>query len=304
MGPKKIMNSKIIHYYFGMLEKTSRVIANNTSLFFFDKVHCSMKYRRIFHEQLNLKNPKSFHEKLQWIKLYDRNPFYTQLADKYAVREYVKNRIGDEYLNELLGLYSNVDEIDFDKLPMRFVLKVTHGCGWNIICPDKNKLDIQKAKSCLSKWLNMSWYNIKGEWVYKNIPPKIICEKYLDGDKVLGLVDYKFLCFQGKPEFIDVHINRYTYHMEAVYNTNWNIEAFLEVIPRIEQEIPKPSQFDLMLDLAKKLSTGINFCRVDFYNYDEMVIFGEITFFPWSGYERFTPPSFGDKLGTYLPIPK
>jgi len=301
---KELLSSayrKYSYYYFRMVEEICRILARLYPFIIFDKIYCSAKYRRILNEKLNLKNPQTFNAKIQWLKLYDRNPKYTQLTDKYAVREYVKDRIGEQYLNELIGVYSNVDEIDFERLPNKFVLKATHGSGWNIVCDNKEKLNIQEVKARLAKWLKLNWYHKKGEWNYKNIHPRIICEKYLEGDKQVGLVDYKFFCYHGNPKFIDVHVDRFTNHMEALYDKKWILQPFhLEYPPPPNREIPQPAQLDLMVELAKKISSGIDFCRVDLYNFNNSVIFGEITFYDGSGFDLFIPREFDYILGTYL----
>lgn len=295
--------SKFTHYYLRLIETISRYLANKTSLLFFDEVFCKAKYRRILHKKLDLKNPQGFNAKIQWLKLYDRNPLYTQLADKYAVREYVKERIGEQYLNELIGVYSSVDEIDFNQLPNKFVLKANHGCGWNVICEDKEKLDIVQAKKNLNEWMNMNFYEIKGEWQYKNILPKIICERYLGDEQKRLPYDYKFLCFNGKPLYINLIINRLYDYKEAYFDINWIFQPFHEKYPLIEKEIVRPLNFELMFELAKKLSAGIPFCRGDFYNLGNEIIFGELTMYPNSGYQIYIPPETDDQLGELLSLP-
>jgi len=278
------------YYYLRFVEEVSRFFANKTGLLFFDKVFFTAKYRRILHKKMNLKNPQTFNEKMQWLKLYDRNPLYTHLADKYSAREFVKERIGQQYLNELINVYSSVNEIDFESLPDQFALKANHGCGWNIICHDKSQLDIELSKAQLSKWLKSNFYNQKGEWQYKNIPPRIICERYLgDLNKEIA-IDYKFYCFTGKPKYVNVVLGRFNNHTEAYYDEKWELQSFHDDYPFIEKEVPKPDQWELMVELAKKISEGINFCRVDLYDFNGGVFFGEITFYPYSGFQKFIPP--------------
>ena len=292
----------ITYYYLRFIEEVTRFLANKTSLLVFDKLFCKAKYRRILKKKLNLKNPQGFNEKMQWLKLYDRNPLYTQLADKYAVREFVQERVGSQYLNELLGVYTSVDEINFDNLPNQFALKANHGCGWNIICNNKKQLDIELSKAKLSLWLKSSFYHRKGEWQYKNIPPRIICEKYLGDLNKEVAIDYKFYCFNGKPKFINVVLGRFINHTEAYYDEKWTLQSFHDDYPFIEKDVPKPDQWELMVELAKKLSAGIKFCRVDLYFYKENVYFGEITFYPYSGFQIFVPPETDYLFGELIDI--
>jgi len=300
--------SKFSYFYFRFIEVLCRFLARIYPMLIFDKVYCSAKYRRIFGKKLNIKNPQTFNEKIQWLKLYDRNPLYTQLADKYAVREYVKNRIGEQYLNELFGIYTSVDEIDFEHLPNRFVLKATHGCKWNIICSSKEELNIDEAKAKLAKWLKMNWYEIKGEWNYRNIPPRIIYEKFLEGDEQLGLITYMIHCFNGNPKLIDVFLDEMGKfgkpQYEAIYDTEWILQPFKFSYPLPIVEIPRPSHLDLMIKLAKELSSDTDYCRVDLYNFADHLVFGEITLFNASGFEMISPREYDFKLGDYLTLSK
>jgi hypothetical protein len=295
--------TKSSYYIYRLIEEICRYFAKIYPLVFFDKVYCSVKFRRILGEKLNLANPKTLNEKINWLKLYDRNPLYEQLADKYAVREYVKYRIGGQYLNDLIGVYDSVDEINFDRLPDKFVLKATHGCGWNIICSNKEELNIDDAKAKLRSWLKMNWYNSKGEWQYKNIPPRIVCEKYLGNNNLQVATDYKIHCFHGNPKYINVVVDRFKNHTEGYFDEKWNLQPFHENFPLISEELPKPAQWDLMFEIAKKISAGIDFCRVDLYDFNERVIFGEITLYHSSGFEIWIPREYDYKLGTYLNLP-
>lgn len=296
---------KIFSYFFRMIEEISLYFASKTSILFFDKIYCIAKFRRTLHQKLDLNNPIRFNEKIQWLKLYDRNPLYTQLADKYAVREYVSNKVGSHILNELYGVFSDANDIDFDLLPDQFILKATHGCNWNILCQDKSQLDLHKTKEKLREWLELNFYFIKGEWVYKNIKPQIICEKFLEGDKNYGLMDYRFFCFNGNPIYIAIDSSKYfTEIQRVIYDLNWVRQPFNISFPPLESEINRPSQLELMVDYARKLSSGIPFCRVDFYNFDSKIYFGEITFYHRSGFGEFFPEEYDKILGDLLPLPK
>ena len=296
--------SKLTYYYLRLIETISRNLANKTSFLFFDKVFCKAKYRRILHKKLNLKKPLGFNAKIQWLKLYDRKPLYTQLADKYAVRDYVKERVGNQYLNKLFGVYDSVNDINFDSLPNKFILKATHGGGMNIICEEKEDLDMNLVKEKFDKWMQINFYHRKGEWQYKNIKPRIICEKFLEGDDNLVANDYKIYCFNGKPSYILVIADRFIQCKEAVFDTNWKKMPFHFDYPLTDKFIPEPAQFDLMLNLAKKLSSGIDFCRVDMYSCNGQVIIGELTLHTASGFEIFDPPEYDDKFGELLRISK
>src|SRR5690554_2515997 len=193
----------------------------NFKLFKFipDKFYLKIKYRLKMGKKLDLNNPKTFNEKLQWLKLYDRKPEYTQMVDKYEVRKYIKDVIGEEYLIPLLGIYDSFEDIDFDKLPNEFVLKPNHTSGNVFICKDKSKIDYKKLKKGVSRWLKREYYWVHREWTYKNIKPRVICEKYLQEN----ITDYKFMCFNGEPKLIQIHRNRGSKNKTLdFYDINWN----------------------------------------------------------------------------------
>lgn len=255
--------------------------------------------------KLNLDNPQTFNEKLQWLKLYYHNPLMTQCADKVAVRDYVAQRIGEEYLVPILGVYSSPDEIDFDALPDRFVLKVNWGSGQNIICKDKSTLDIAATISQLQQWMQpqMNHYYNHFEWCYKNIVPRIICEQYIEQfDK--NLLDYKFICFKGQPCFVWIDTDRFIAHKRIFYDLNWTRQPFGLQFPIDNRDYSKPEKFDEMICFAQILSNGFPFSRVDFYNLNGKIYFGEITFYSGAGYELFSPPEWDLKLGQMLQLPE
>ena len=285
------------------VEVVSRYAARLLPFIIWDKLYCQAKYYRIFNEYTTFAHPLTFNQKIQWLKLYYRKAEFTNLADKYAVRNFVLRKVGNHILNDLIGVYSNVDEINFEGLPSKFALKATHGCGWNILCKDKSRLDVGRTKAQLRNWLGKNFYDIKGEWVYRNIPPKIICEAYLEGEKQHGLMDYKIFCFDGQPIYIQVDLDRYTNHKRVFYDLNWVKQPFTWFYPAYEAELPRPSKFDLMIDSAKRLAREIPFCRVDFYDLDTRVVFGEITFYPESGFKHFSPEEYDRKLGDLLVLP-
>lgn len=230
-----------------------------------------------------------FGEKIQWIKLYGNLEKYTDFVDKYKVREYISNKIGDEFLIPLIGVYNSPDEIDYNKLPNSFVLKLNHGSGYNIIIKDKNEIDKKKLNIKLKKWLKEDYSKIKKEVQYKNVKRKIICEKFIN-DKDGQLLDYKFFCFDGKPEFVKVDSDRFTGHRVDFFDMKWNkIQMMEENYLNCDKLINKPENFEKMIEIAEKLSNNFQFVRVDLYNVDGKIYFGELTFTPASGRHPFKP---------------
>ena len=277
------------------------------SKLFSDEAFLKMKYRLIMGKKLDLDNPKTFNEKLQWLKLHDRKAEYTMMVDKYAVRGYIAEKLGEEYLIPLLGVWDDPDDIDFDALPDKFVLKCNHNSGTGMcICRDKSKLDIEKVKKELRKGLKQDYYLTGREWPYKNVKRKILAEKFMaDDTHVNDLPDYKFFCFSGEPRIILVCSERFSKGglRENFYDINWNLlELQRPTHKNTEDIIEKPKNLGLMLDLAKKLSQNIEFSRIDFYEVNGKVFFGEITFFPASGFEEFTPEEWDYKLGEYIKL--
>ncbi len=253
-------------------------------------------------KKLNLKNPKSYNEKLQWIKLYDRKQEYTVMVDKYGVREYIKEKIGEEYLIPLLGVWDSFDEIDFDKLPDQFILKCTHDSGGLVICKDKSKLDIEKAKTKINKCLKRNFYKYNREWVYKDVKPRIIAEKFMVDESGTELKDYKFFCFDGEPKAMFIATDRPHDTRFDFFDMEFNHLPFLNGHPMATKEIKKPAGFDEMAELARKLSSGIRHVRTDFYDINGKIYFGEITFFHHSGFTPFEPEEWDYKFGEWINI--
>jgi len=270
-----------------------------------DRFYLQYWYYKVMHRRLNLKQPKTYTEKLQWLKLYDRNPFYTQLADKLAVRAYVEEKIGKEYLNPLIGVYNHAEEIDWQSLPEKFVVKATHGSSWNLICENKDDLNIDKACDMIQQWISMNFYKSTQtrEWQYRDIPPKIIIEEYIEGAPIYGLLDYKVLCFSGQAKYIQVHANRATDHSKIAFDTQWELLPILNSYSPMPWSIPKPKELDEMLRLAEELSSGIPFARVDLYYPNEKIIFGEITFFPQGGFRKDFPYEKDLMMGYLIKLP-
>ncbi len=256
-------------------------------------------------ETLNLDNPQTFNEKIQWMKLYDSTPLKTRLADKYLVRDWVKEKIGDEYLIPLLGVWDKFDDIDFDKLPDKFVLKANHGCAWNIIVTDKNKFDKEDAKQKFSLWLNKNFAYCFGlELHYKSIKPLIIAEEYIENDNQ-DLYDYKIWCFDGKAKYIQFLSERKEGLKMVFYDTEWNKQDFVYSYPRNEKDIEKPKNLELLLTLAEKLAQGFSHVRVDFYILnDGSIKFGEMTFTSMSGACKWVPNDTNKVMGDLIAINK
>ena len=284
----------------------------NTGLHFYDKVpdeeFLKRNFKLVMGKELDLENPKTFNEKLQWLKLYDRKPEYTMMADKYAVRKYIAEKLGEEYLIPLLGVWDNPDDIDFDKLPNKFVLKCTHNSGLGMcICKDKSKLDIKKTKKNLKRGLNQNYYLLGREWPYKNIPRKIIAEAYMEDIETEELRDYKFFCFNGYVENVMVCIERNIAEPKFYFfNKEWDL---LRINKRGKSApkgftILKPKGLEAMFKVASELSKGLAFARIDLYYCNGRIYFGEITFFPDSGLDQNLLPETDKYLGKLINIEK
>lgn len=254
---------------------------------------------------LNLKNPKTFNEKLQWLKLYYRNPEYTIMVDKYKVREYIAEKIGEEYLIPLIGVWDDPDDIDFDSLPKQFVLKCNHNSGIGLcICKDKNKLNINKVKKELNRGLKQNYYLSSRERPYKNVRKKIICEKYMVDESGYDIKDYKIFCFNGEPKFVQIDYDRFNDHKRKFYDLNWEEMELKLIYGSDNTKIERPSNFDRMLELSRSLSKNIPFLRTDFYVINDSIYFGELTFFPEAGISSFTPDEWNYKLGDSIHLPE
>lgn len=255
---------------------------------------------------LNLRKPRTFNEKLQWLKINNRNPFYTTMVDKYAVKMWVAKKIGKQYVIPTIGVWEKFDDIEFDKLPNQFVLKCTHDSGSYVICKDKDKFDKRAAKKKLSAALKRNFYYVGREFPYRNVPPRIIAEKYME-DQNGTFVDYKFSCFNGGVDCVmvclDRHINDVKFYF---FDKNWNLKR-LNVRGKNAPEkftIPKPSCMDEMFEIAAKLSKDIPFVRVDLFECDGKVYFGEMTFYPDSGFDANLLPETDEYFGSLIDLTK
>ncbi len=299
--------NKIIKYIKKPLNVLLYLMNKNFFKWIPDKKYIKIKYKLEMNKKLNLQNPQMFNEKLQWLKLYDRNPAYTKMVDKYEAKKYVADIIGREYIIPTLGVWEKFEDIDFSKLPNQFVLKCTHDSGGLVICRDKSKLNMKEARRKINKSLKRNYYLIHREWPYKKVRPRIIAEKYMAIYKQKELIDYKFFCFNGEPKFLYVSEGLSNHENARISFVNMNYEKteFYRKDYRPFDKLPdKPTNFDKMKELSKKLSKNIPFIRVDFYEVNGQIYFGELTFFPCSGFIPFEPEEWDRKLGDMLKLPK
>ena len=264
-----------------------------------DKAYLQIYYFLRFKKFINFKNPKTFNEKLNYLKLYDRNPLYTTLVDKYEVKNYVSKIIGDKYIIPTLGVWDKFDDIDFEKLPNQFVLKCTHDSEGLVIVKDKSKFNKEEAGKKIEEALKYNFYYIGREWPYKNVKPRIIAEKYM-GD---NLNDYKFFCFNGEPKMMFIASDRGIGKTKFdYYDLDFNHLDIVQHYPNSSEEIEKPKNFDKMIEFSRKLSKSMKHVRIDFYDVDGKLYFGEITFFHFSGFMPFIPDKWDKIMGDYINI--
>lgn len=270
-----------------------------------DKLYLTLLYQVKTGKKMNWKNPQIFNEKLNWLKLYDRRSEYIKMADKYEVRDYIREKLGEEYLIPLLGVWDSVEDIDFSSLPKQFVLKCTHDSASVVICKDKETFNQEAAKRKLDKALKTNYFYPSREWPYKNIVPRIIAEQYMVDESEIELKDYKIYNFSGVPELIQVDFGRFTKHERNLYTTKWEyIDEQIEYPTDRNRLISKPENLEEMLSCARKLSEGIPSVRTDFYSINGKVYFGEITFYQEAGFGRFESEEYERKLGNLIKLPR
>lgn len=265
-----------------------------------DKFYLSFLYRIRFHKKINWKHPRTFNEKLQWLKLYAHRPEYALMADKYAVKKIVADKIGDQYVVPCLGVWNNADEIDIDSLPEQFVLKCNHNSGGIEICRDKSTFDFAVAKKRLNACLRKGYYLQGRDKQYRDIQRKVLADTFLDDGREGELQDYKFWCFDGVPTFMYC-TNKGKNIYENFYDMDFNPVPINHGFPRVQPELQKPQEFELMKELSKKLSQGIPFVRIDFFDVNHHVYFGEFTFFDWGGWRPFHD-GWDEKLGELIKL--
>lgn len=268
-----------------------------------DKAYIKMSYRLARSKKLDLKNPQTFNEKLQWLKLYDRKDIYTTMVDKYEVKKYVSDLIGEEYIIPTLGVWDKFDDIDFDALPDQFVLKCTHDSGGLVIVRDKSKLDKDKARKKINKSLKRNYYYHGREWPYKNVKPRIIAEQYMEDTASRELVDYKFYCFNGTPKFLYISTGLEDHSTAAISFLTMDFEfaPYERSDFKPFDSLPeKPKNFEKMAALAASLSKDVDFLRVDLYEINGKIYFSELTFSPCSGYMPFKNAEHDVEIGQLL----
>lgn len=286
------------------------ILLGKFSFLFPDKQYLQMMYWLHLGRKLNLKNPKTFNEKLQWLKLYNHKPEYTIMVDKVKAKEYVAKLIGEEHIIPTLGVWDDPDDIDFDALPDQFVLKCNHNSGTGMcICRDKSKLDIEKVKAELRKGLKENYYMRWREWPYKNVPRKILAEKFMVDESGTELKDYKIFCFNGEPRYCQVISDRNTDEKIDFYDMHWKrlvglvgLVGLNDKVHNSEYAIPCPESFEDMKQMASLLAKSIPFSRIDFYEIKHQAYFGEITFFPAAGFGNFNPREWNVKMGDMITL--
>ncbi len=267
-----------------------------------DEMYLSLLFRQRLGYEMDWKNPRSFNQKLQWMKLHDRNPLYTTCADKVAVRDYVAKAIGERYLIPSLGVWDRAEDIDYDALPDRFVLKCNHGAKYNIICRDKGQLNIPETNRQLNAWLGQKHYRLKREYNYQGITPRILGETYME-DATGGLSDYKVFMIGGEPYMIQLDLDRFGGHHRNIYDPDWQLLDVEISFPRDpDRAREKPAVLPELLDCAGKLAKGFREVRVDFYVVEDRLYFGEMTFFSGAGFSRYKPREFEFKMGEKLSL--
>lgn len=272
-----------------------------------DYKYITKQFKKRYGRAINLKNPQTISEKLQWLKLFYRNDQMPICSDKYDIRIYLKKYGYEHLLNEVIGIYETEEEIeniDFGQLPQSFVAKATHGSSWNLICKDKRTLDWEKQKKIFKQWMSLNLYVFGREWNYKDLKPKILIEKFIDHQP---LNDYKFLCYNGVPKLVQVNSEVDGVLYMDFYDMEWNrLGIMYKSYNQAKHFVPKPPQFDKMVEISKVLSQEFPFVRVDFYNFDEKIILGELTFFPVGGLKPFVPETdkYESLVGSYLELPE
>ena len=298
---------KVINLLVNPSKLVVRLNERGFSMLFSDKFFLKCAYKHYMGKKLDLKTPRTFNEKLQWLKLYDRKPEYITMVDKYEVKKYVADIIGEEYIIPTFGVWDRFDDIDFDKLPNQFVLKCTHDSGGLVICRDKSKFGRDAARKKLEKCLKTNYYGLAREWPYKNVKPRIIAEKYMEDSATEELRDYKFFCFDGEVKALFIASERGSITEETkfdFFDSDFVHLPFTNGHPNAAVKPEKPQNFELMKQLALKLSAGISHARVDFYEVGSNVYFGEITFYHWSGFVPFDPPEWDKIFGDWIKLPK
>ena len=298
----KLKNSNPFLLYLWSYQQKQKGIKNLQQ--FTDEEAIVKLYQNFSGKKPNLEEPKTFSEKLQWLKLHYHNNLTTICADKYEGRHFLKEKGYGDLLNEIIAVYDTISELKVADLPNQFIIKATHGSGWNLLCTNKNKINWFIWKKIMNLWLTNTIFWPGREWPYKNMKPRLIVEKFLT-DESGQLMDYKFFCFNGKAQFIQANKGRDTAnHAQNFYDLNWNIQPFgKDLLPRPDIKINPPVQLNKMIQIAEDLSKDFPFVRIDFYEVETKIIFGEMTFYPKSGLPDFKPLEYDQILGDLLVLP-
>ena len=299
--------SNLIKYTVHQPEIVVLYIWENIATIIPDKMFLAVKFRLTMGYWMDFNNPETYNEKLQWLKLHDRRPEYTQMVDKARAKEYVEERIGKEHIIPTIGVWDRPEDIPWSELPDQFVAKVTHDSGGIVICKDKKELDISATIDKLSKGLKRDYYAVSREWPYKNVKRHIIVEKYMVDESGYELKDYKFFCFNGEPKMLFIATDRENPNEDTkfdFFDMNFNLLPFTNGHEHAKTTPTKPKGFDRMVEIARKLSAGIPHVRVDLYDVNGHVYFGELTFYHWSGFVPFEPEEWDRRFGDMLKLPK
>ena len=275
--------------------------------YFSPNLYAHFLYEHYTGKRLNLKKPVEFNEKIQWYKVFYHPKILNQLVDKYAVRAYVEEKIGGEYLNEIYGVYESPEQVNFNNLPNQFVIKATHTSSHNLIVTDKKKVNTNAVLKLFKKWLGKNQYYRTGqEWAYKDVKPRLIAEKYLKEDERPSLIDYKFYCFDGVAKFLEVHLDRADNHKRGFFDLDFKPLPFryVSIEKSITTEIEEPSNLQEMKELSEILADRLPYVRVDFYSIKGKAIFGEMTFYPSDGRKDFVPDEYNTIIGEYMKLPE
>jgi len=284
-------------YNFYLLQR-KKIVCNTPS-----EKYVKSRWLKTFREELNLENPKTYNEKLQWGKVFSNNSLAKQCADKVEVLEYVRDKVGSQYINELIAIFPNTKNIDFSKLPKEFVLKATHDSGSVLIVKDNSKIDFEKLNE-IERNLKINYGLLSKEWVYDDIKPQIIIQKFLESEDGKSLKDYKIFCFNGEPKIVQVDLDRFEGHKRNFYDTSWN-RLDLEIeYPSVDYDVKKPELLDEMLEVTRKLAKPFNHVRVDWYIHQNRLVFGEMTFFHESGFGKFNSREWEEKMGSWFEVSK
>lgn len=295
------------NYIKSFLKRVRLAVLYRTAKFYkSDEKFLKKLFRVRMGEELNIENPQTFSEKLQWLKIYNRHDLQTKMVDKVEAKKYVAELIGEEYIIPTLAVYDTPDQIDFESLPNQFVLKCTHDSGGVVVCKDKSTLNKDEVRAKFGKWLKTNYFYQNREWPYKNVKPRIIAEQYMEDESGYELKDYKWFCFNGEPKALFIAADRGKENEETkfdFYDMDFNHLPFTNGHPNASKLPRKPKGFDKMKELAAKLSVGEPHVRVDFYDINGCVYFGELTFYHWSGMVPFEPKEWDYIFGSWIKLP-